>query len=76
METGDLRVLFQNRLDNLSLNPDPAAMDDPDLPKSLFHCLIEVFFDDNPDFSRLKRVQVNGVLNPDLVHSIQYNGWL
>ena len=76
MEAGYLRVFFQNGLDNLSLNPDPAAMDDPNLPKSPFHSLIEVFLDDNPDFPRLKRVKIDGVLNRDLVHSIQYNGRL
>jgi len=76
VEAGNFGVLFENRLDKLSLDPDTAAMDDPDLPKPPSHRLILVFVDHNPDFSRLKSVQVDGVLNRDLVHSIQYNGRL
>ena len=76
METGYLRVFFQNRLDNLSLNPYPPAMDNPDLSKPPFRCLIEVFLHHDLDFSRLESVQIDRVLNRDLVHSIQYNGRL
>ena len=74
METGYLRVFFQNRMDNLSLNSYPPAMDYPDFPKPPFHGLIEVFLHHDLDFSRLKSVQIDRVLNRDLVHSIQYNG--
>jgi hypothetical protein len=76
VEPGYLRVLFEDGLDNLSLDPDPTAMDDPHLLKAPFHCLIEVFLHHDPDFSRLKIVQIDRVLNRDLVHSIQYNGRL
>jgi len=70
---GYLRVFFQNRLDNLSLDPYSPAMYDSHLPKSPFHCLIEIFLYHDRDFSRLKTVQIDRVLNRDLVHSIQYN---
>jgi hypothetical protein len=37
-------------LDNVSLNADSAAMDDPDLPEPPLHGLIQVFLDHNLDF--------------------------
>src|SRR5262245_30726202 len=48
-------------------------MDDPDFPKPALDGLIQVLFNDDLDFFRLKRVQVDGVFDRNLVHSIQYN---
>ena len=73
MEPRNLGVLFQDRLHNLSLDPDSTTVDDPHFPKPPFHRLIEVFLYHDSDFSRLKCVQIDRVLNRDLVHSIQYN---
>ena len=76
MESGDFGVFFENRLDNLSLNTYSTAMDDPDLSKPPFQGLVEIFLHHDLDFSRLKSVQINRVLDRDLVHSVQYNGRL
>jgi tRNA-2-methylthio-N6-dimethylallyladenosine synthase len=61
-------------VDDLALHAHTAAVNDADLPKSALHRLIEVFFNHNPDFPGLKRVQVDGVFDRNLMHSLQYNG--
>ena len=60
-------------MDDLALHADAAAVDDADLAEAPLDGLIKVLFNDNPDFLRLKRVQVDGVFDRNLVHSIQYN---
>src|SRR6185503_8098935 len=60
-------------MDDLALHADAAAVDDADLAKAALDRLIKILFHDNPDFLRLKRVQVDGVFDRNLVHSIQYN---
>ena len=47
---------FEQGLDNLSLDTDAAAMDDPDLPKPPLNSLIQVFLYNNGDFPRLASV--------------------
>src|SRR5215468_7154724 len=64
----DVGVFFQQGLDDLSLNADPPAVDDSNLAESPLNCLVQVFLDDNPDFPRLERVEIDRVLNRDLVH--------
>jgi tRNA-2-methylthio-N6-dimethylallyladenosine synthase len=64
---------FQNRSYDFPLHADTSAVDDSDLAKATLNSLIEIFLHDNLDFSRLKRVKVDGVFDRKLVHSIQYN---
>src|SRR5215831_1383571 len=64
---------FQNRSHDFPLHADTSAVDNPDLAKATLNGLIEILFHDNLDFPRLKRVQVDGVFDRKLVHSIQYN---
>jgi hypothetical protein len=73
VEGNHRRVLGQNRSDDLPLHADTAAMDDAHFPKPALDGLIQVLFNDDLDFSRLKRMQVDEVFNRILVHSIQYN---
>ena len=72
-ETGDIRMRFQDRPDHLSLHADAAAVDDSDLAKSSLDGLIKILLYDNSNLARLKRVQIDGVFDRNLVHSIQYN---
>jgi tRNA-2-methylthio-N6-dimethylallyladenosine synthase len=55
------------------LHSDTAAVNDADLTKASLDRLIKVFLDYNLDFPRLERMQVDGVFDRNLVHSIQYN---
>ena len=48
-------------------------MDDPNLVKAALDGLVEVFLDDNLDLTGLEGVQIDGVFDRNLVHSIQYN---
>jgi len=64
---------FQNRSHDFPLHADTSAVDNPDLAKATLNGLIEILLHDNLDFSRLKRVQIDGVFDRKLVHSIQYN---
>jgi tRNA-2-methylthio-N6-dimethylallyladenosine synthase len=64
---------FQNRSHDFPLHTDTSAVDDPDFAKATLDGLIEILLHDDLDFSRLKRVQVDGVFDRKLVHSIQYN---
>jgi tRNA-2-methylthio-N6-dimethylallyladenosine synthase len=72
-ETSHIRMLLQDRSDHFSLHADSAAVDDSDLSKPALDGLIKIFFNDNSNFARLERVQVDGVFDRNLVHSIQYN---
>src|SRR5262252_7540777 len=63
----------QNRPDDLALHADTSAMDNTDLAKAPQDGLIEVFLHNNLDVAWLKRMQVQGVFDRNLVHSIQYN---
>jgi hypothetical protein len=53
---------------NLSLDPDTAAVNDPDFRKFALHGLIKVFLNHDLDFPGLESMQVDGVLNWDFVH--------
>ncbi len=56
METDNFGVSFEKGLDNLSLDADAAAMDDPDLAKPPLNSLIQVFLYNDGDFPRLEGV--------------------
>jgi hypothetical protein len=62
-------VFGQERAHHLSLYTDATAVDNPYLLKAPANCLIQVFFDYDGDFVRLKRVEVDGVFDRDFVHS-------
>ena len=67
-EGNDRRMLLQQRLDDLALHANSPAVDDADLVKASLHRLIEVFLDDNVDLFRLKRMEVDGIFDWDVVH--------
>src|SRR5262245_39406995 len=64
---------FQDRADDLALNANAAAMDNPDLTKSTLDRLIQIFLHDDLNLGRLESVQIDGVFDRNLVHSLQYN---
>ena len=66
-------MLFQNRSNDLALHTDATAVDNPDLAESALHGLIEIFLHNHSDVTGLERVQVDGVFDRNLVHSIKYN---
>src|SRR5712671_6357007 len=66
-------MLFQHGMDDLALHADAAPVDDANLAKASPDGLVQVFFNDDLDFPRLKGVKVDGVFDRNLVHSIQYN---
>jgi tRNA-2-methylthio-N6-dimethylallyladenosine synthase len=51
-------------------------VDNPDLAEPALDGLIKVFLHNDPDLLRLKRVQVDGVFDRNLMHPIQYNSHL
>jgi hypothetical protein len=53
---------------DFALHANTAAMDDPDFSKAPLHSLIKILFNHDGDFPRLKRVQVDRVLDWDFVH--------
>ena len=59
----------QERVDDLALHPDAAAMDDANLAKTFLHRLIQIFLHDDMNLLRLERMQVDGILDRDVVHS-------
>src|SRR6185369_16274797 len=63
-------MVAQDLLDDLPLNAYASAVDDADFAKTAFDCLKEVFLHHNRDFLRLKRMQVNGILDRHFVHMI------
>src|SRR5215510_14877891 len=48
-------------------------MDESDLAEASLDGLIEILLNDDPDLLRLERVQVDGVFDRNLMHSIKYN---
>jgi tRNA-2-methylthio-N6-dimethylallyladenosine synthase len=66
-------VFLENGSDDLALHADAAAVDDADLPKAALDGLVKILLDHNLDFPRLECVQIDGVFDRNLVHSIQYN---
>lgn len=67
VELQHVAVLPQHRLDDLPLDADSPAVDDPDLSKSFSNGLIEVFLDDGLDLAGLERVEVDRVLDGEVV---------
>jgi tRNA-2-methylthio-N6-dimethylallyladenosine synthase len=63
----------QNRSHNLALHANSSAVDDTNLSKSALDGLEQVLFDNDRNFAGLKRVQVDGIFDRNLMHSIQYN---
>jgi len=61
-------MLLQDRLDDLTLYADAAAVDDSDLAKPALYGLEYVLFHHNLNFPRLKSVKVDGVFDWKLVH--------
>jgi hypothetical protein len=55
-------------MDDFPLNAGAAAVDDAYLAKALQEGLIEILFDHDVDFARLKAVQVDGILDRHVVH--------
>ena len=67
-------MFTQQGVNDLPLHSDAASVDDPDFPEAALDGLIQILFHDNLDLTRLKRVQVDGVFDRNLVHSVKYNG--
>jgi len=63
-------VPTQNSLDDLALYANAPAMDDPHFAKALRHRLIEILLHNRRDLSRLKRMQVDGILDRHFVHAV------
>ncbi len=59
----------QNSPDDLPLHANAPAMDDPHFAKALRHRLIEILLHNHRDLSRLKRMQVDGILDRHFVHA-------
>ena len=55
------------------MQADAAAVDDADLAEAALNGLVKILLHDDLDLLRLKRVQVDGVFDRNLVHSIKYN---
>src|SRR5262245_17816364 len=66
-------MLREDRVDDLPLHTDSPAMNDPDLAKPTLDALIQIFLNHTLHFARLKRVQVDGIFNRNLVHGLKYN---
>jgi hypothetical protein len=60
-------------MDDLALDSDATTVDDSNLAKPALDGLIQIFFNDNWNFPWLECVEVDGVFDRNLVHSIQYN---
>ena len=61
-------VLFQYRPHDFALDADPPAVNDSDLAKAALNGLIEVFLHDNMNLLGLKRMEIDGILDWDVVH--------
>lgn len=66
-------MLFEDRSDDFTLDADSPAVDDPNLGIAPPDRLIQILLDDDGDFLRLERVEVDRVLDRNLVHPIKYN---
>jgi len=66
-------MLLQHGTDDLALHSHTPAVNDANLAKPALDGLVEVLFHDNPDFTRLKCVQIDGVFDRNFMHSIKYN---
>ena len=63
------RMFFEQRVDDLALYTNAAAVDDTNFTKTFLHCLIQVLLHNDMDLVRLERVKVDGILDRDVVHS-------
>ena len=61
-------MILQYRLDDFALDADPPAVDDADLPKTALEGLMQILLYDYRNFTRLKGVKVDRVLDRDFVH--------
>jgi len=64
----DIRMALQNRVNDLALNAYPTSMNDSHVPETAADGLVQVFFNDCRDVTRLERVKVNRILDRDFVH--------
>ena len=62
-------MFFQNRMGDGALHPHTPAVDDPNFAKPLALGLIEILLDHDRDLSRLKGMQIDGILDRDVVRS-------
>ena len=62
-------MLLQHRLHDFPLHANPPAVDDPHFSKPFRHRLIEIFLHDHGNFARLKRMQVDGILDRHFMHA-------
>jgi hypothetical protein len=61
-------MFAQDRLDDLALDTDSAAVNDADFPETAGDSLVKVFFHNDLNLAWLEGVEVDGVLNRDFVH--------
>jgi len=66
-EFGDEWMPLERLLNDASLNPFAAAVNQPDLTKTSFVCRCDVFLDDRCHVSRREGVQVEVVFDGDAV---------
>ena len=62
-------MLLEQRMNDLALYPNAAAVDDADFTKAFPHRLIEVLLDNDMDLFWLESVKVDGILDWDVVHT-------
>jgi tRNA-2-methylthio-N6-dimethylallyladenosine synthase len=64
-----VRVLREKRPDDFPLHADAPAVNDANLAKAFRHRLIEIFLHDYRNLARLKRMQVDEILDRHFVHA-------
>jgi len=62
-------MLLKQRMDDLALYPDAAAVNDAHFPKTCLDRLIQVFLHNDMNLLWLERMEVNGILDRDVVHT-------
>jgi len=63
-------MLLQHRAHDLALHSHTPAVDDANLSKTALDGLIKVLFHHNLDFTRLKCMEIDGVFNRNVMHSL------
>jgi hypothetical protein len=69
MEGNHVGMLLEQRMDDLALYANAAAVDDANFPKTFLHRLIQVFLHDDMELPWLECVKVNVILDRDVVHT-------
>lgn len=61
-------MLSQDRVDDLALHTNAAAVNNADLTEAMPDSLVKVFLEQDVDLLRLECVEIDGILDGYLVH--------